>query len=164
MTVTAEILRERLHYDPSNVVFTWILPPKCGSVAAGDVAGSMSKGYRTIMLDGRNYAAHRLAWLYVTGEWPSGDVDHVNLDKADNRLSNLRVATDSQNLANRRKNSNNTSGLKGVTWNKLCRKWLAQIVVNRKHKYLGVFDCPAAAHFAYVIAADRHFGEFARAA
>jgi hypothetical protein len=160
MLLTADMLRKILRYDPETGEFTWIISPR-RDIPPGSRAGSMNKGYRTIMVDHRNYAGHRLAWLWVTGEWPAEDLDHINRDRGDNRFANLRLSTDSQNLANRGRNSNNTSGLKGVT-RRGSDRWIAQIGVGSTNHYLGIFYCPAAAHIAYVIAADKAFGKFAR--
>jgi hypothetical protein len=161
--ITAERLRELLHYDPETGVFTWRLPRR--GVRAGYEAGaSRSDGYRRIQVDGRVIYAHRLAWPYMTGEWPDAEIDHINGDPSDNRIVNLRPATRSQNSANGRKPSDNTSGLKGVSWHARGRKWRAQIVVNGKCRHLGLFDCPAAAHAAYLAATEKFFGEYARVA
>src|SRR6185369_10895033 len=99
------------------------------------------QGYWRIFIYGKAYLGHRLVWLYVYGEWPRGDIDHVNRTRSDNRLCNLRVATRSQNLGNMGRRPVNTSGYKGVTWHKRAEKWLAQISVNRKNIYLGLFNC-----------------------
>ncbi len=160
--VTADRLRELLSYDPSTGLFTWLL--STGNRApVGAVAGSVGKGYVDIRIDQRLYKAHRLAWLYMTGEWPEQQIDHRDLNRANNRWDNLRVATNSQNHANTRAQSNNRSGFKGVSWSKAANKWMAQIVRDRCHTYLGLFDTPEDAHAAYCVAAERLFGEFARA-
>ena len=160
--LTAGHLREILNYDPETGVWKWIArTARC--IHIGDVAGSMKgQGYWQIQIDGHNYFAHRLAWLYMTDEWPTCQIDHINLDRADNHWTNLREATASQNRANIRPQINNTSGFKGVSWKKRSNWWETQIEVNGKGIYLGHFDCPAAAHFAYIVAAEKYFGEFAR--
>jgi hypothetical protein len=160
--ITAERLRELLHYDPETGVFTRRVSTN-NAYRVGDIAGGInSQGYLQIRLDKRLYKAHRLAWLYVHGELPPADVDHINGIKNDNRLGNLRPATRSQNQANMRKHDANTSGYKGVSWNQQHRKWRANIRVNGRLKYLGAFDGPAEAHAAYLRAAEGGFGEFAR--
>lgn len=166
MGLTVERLRSLLSYDPLTGIFSWMERPGSGSrVRIGDIAGTVKRnGYRGIGIGGRSYLAHRLAWLYVRGEWPESDVDHENLDKADNRFANLRLASVSQNAANTRAKADNSSGLKGVSWEKQTRKWKARIEVQGKETTLGRFDCPAAAHLSYIVAADKAFGEFARAA
>jgi hypothetical protein len=162
--LTAERLRELLHYDPETGVFTWrARRSNFSRYGIGDVAGCVNPvGYRRIGWGKTYYPAHRLAWLYMTGEWPSGAIDHINCVKDDNRLANLRVATTAQNRANARKSSNNTSGFKGVVWHRKMCRWMAGIKVNGRSLHLGYFDCPAEAHTAYVKAAKEHFGEFAR--
>lgn len=158
--LTAERLRSLLDYDPATGVFLWRVR-RGPSALAGSIAGHIiAGGYRLIGVDGTEYYAHRLAWLYVHGAWPTGHIDHQNVTPGDDRISNLREATRSQNLANRPAQSNNTSGLKGVSFHKGAGRWRATI----QHKYLGLFDTAEEAHAAYRAAASRVFGEFARAA
>jgi hypothetical protein len=160
--LTAERLRELLHYDPDTGVFTW-LRVKGRRVRVGALSGKANGGgYFQIGVDGRIYYAHRLAWLYVHGEWPVASIDHVNCDRCDNRLANLRPATKAQNAANARKRTNNSSGFKGAYWNARRNKWMASIEADGHQRHLGYFDNPTDAHKAYVAAAERHFGEFAR--
>jgi hypothetical protein len=160
--ITAERLRELLHYDPETGVFTW-LKRAARRVRVGDVAGCVAQsGYRLLKADGRLYRSHRLAWLWMTGEWPPCEIDHINGDKPDNRWANLRLATRSQNQANQGRTVTNTSGYKGVSWNAKSRKWRAQIRVNGRDSDLGYFASAADAHEAYVVAAKHHFGSFAR--
>jgi hypothetical protein len=160
--LTAERLRELLHYDPETGVFTWIAKRPLSRAAIGSRAGGVAAGgYILIGIDRTRYYGHRLAWLYMTGAWPNDQVDHINLDRGDNQWRNLREATNAQNGANRGAQANNKSGLKRVTWNEECRKWASHIQVNGKAKYLGLFDCPAAAHFAYLVASELAFGEYA---
>lgn len=162
--LTAARLRELLSYDPDTGVFTWLV--NRGRMAkAGNIAGHRTKdGYCHMRIDGKDYMAHRLAWLYMTGQWPTSTIDHADVDPGNDRWANLREATIGQNLANRRKPPSNTSGFKGVTWHSECRCWMASIKCQRRRFYLGLFDDPREAHAAYVAAAVTHFGEFARAA
>lgn len=118
-------------------------------------------GYSGIMFEGRAVYAHRLAFFLMTGKWPLQQVDHINGDKKDNRWINLREASASQNKANENRRSTNTSGLKGVSWHKKAEKWRAYIGATGEH--LGLFDCRAAAHFAYLVEADKRYGAFAHA-
>lgn len=162
-SLTAERLRELLHYEPETGIFRGRVTS--GGRLAGDVAGYCShSGYVEIRVDRRPYYAHRLAWLYVYGIWPSGGIDHRNQIKHDNRIDNLREATGSQNGANTGKRIDNTSGFKGVSWSKQSRRWQAHIRSHGRSKYLGLFDTPEEAHAAYVEAAHCLHGEFARAA
>jgi hypothetical protein len=160
--MTREELVLLLSYDPNTGQFRWRIS-KGGRAHEGDVAGTvLPSGYRRIKIDDRRYYSHRLAWLYVTGEWPAAEIDHINCDPGDNRWGNLRLATSSQNKANSRKRADNTSGLKGVTWDGRNRKWQAQIMAGGRRRSLGYFADPAAAHAAYVAAATKTFGDFAR--
>lgn len=131
-------LRELLSYDPDTGVFTWLVPK--GRSRRGQVAGCVSvNGYVEIRIDRHHHLGHRLAWLYVFGEFPKEQIDHINNDRSDNRLSNLRAATNSQNHCNKKRPVNNTSGVKGVTWDTDRQRWAAQLVVNGNRKFLGRF-------------------------
>lgn len=160
--ITAARLRELLRYDPETGLFWW-RPP--GRRKRLDVpVGSKERtgfGYVRIGLEGRDYRAHQLAWLYVHGHWPVG-VDHINRDPSDNRIANLREATQSKNGANRIAPSNNTSGVKGVSRHSDGR-WRAQIAVGRRRIHIGLYASLDDARAAYTAAAEEHFGEFARA-
>lgn len=151
-----------LDYDPSTGCLTWRVRPS-RNVHAGQLAGTRHpKGYLVVRIERRAYYAHRLAWLLAYGCWPSGQVDHENGQKTDNRKTNLRVATGSQNRANSRLPNTSTSGLKGVS--QFRDKWRASIRQHRKSIHLGTFDTPQEAHRVYADAAERLFGRFARAA
>jgi hypothetical protein len=156
-------LREVLHYNPETGIFTWLISTS-NRVRAGDVAGCVHKasGYLRIKLDGRNYKAHRLAFLFMTGIWAPHQIDHSNLVKTDNRWVNLRMATGSQNSANTCAGANNKSGYKGVSWYKRNHKWLAQIQINGKCIFLGYRDTKDEAAALYAEAAEKYHGEFAR--
>lgn len=163
--LTQATLHELLSYNPRTGVFVWRVN-RMGSARAGDVAGSV-KGrdgnfYLHIGIAPRTYQAHRLAFLYMTGAWPSGSVDHKDGNGLNNRWSNIRVASVSLNAANAKMPSTNTSGFKGVTFHKQVGRWQAQIKKNGQSIYLGLFDRPEDAHAAYVDKAKEIFGEFAR--
>lgn len=161
--LTRSRLMEALTYCPATGVFRWriSLHGHGGAIEPGDVAGKCCDGYRVIGIDGGRYLAHRLAWLYMTGEWPSAFVDHRSLDRSDNRWENLRLATHTQNQANKHCRSDSFIGLKGV---RRCRgRWQARIKIDGIEKHLGTFDSPERAHAAYLRAAVHAFGEFARA-
>jgi hypothetical protein len=159
--ITAEILRALLHYEPETGVFMWLKSGKGRRLnrVAGQVA---TDAYLQITINGRKYSAHRLAWLYMMGEWPKAEIDHINTDRADNRWCNLRESTRSQNSANATKCANTSSYFKGVYWNKQRCKWQAQIEVNGKHIPLGRFAHSYLAYAAYCLAARKHFGDYAR--
>lgn len=165
--LTQARLRELLDYDPATGVFTWRVPSSPRShhhkFQVGDVAGHRhANGYLSVWIDGRKYLLHRLAWFWVNGEWPPHDVDHKNRNKSDNRIKNLRRATRTQNNGNIRTPRHNTSGVKGVRWHKQRRKWVAQISIHNRCRYLGIFTSKEDAAAAYMNAAREHFGEFAR--
>jgi hypothetical protein len=156
MTLTVEAVKKVVSYDPESGVFTRLTAT--GGKSAGSVAGGRDlDGYTTISVFGKRYRAARLAWLLMTGEWPVGDVDHINRTRCDDRWSNLRVATRSQNSAN----SGARSGKKGACWVDAKKKWKAQIRVGGKSTHIGYFSTEDDAHAAYKTAAVSEFGEFA---
>mgnify|MGYP003544058816 CR=1 FL=1 len=157
--LTPSQIRDVLDYDVETGVLTWRI--SSGTRKAGQKAGGIALEYLSVGIKGKRYQAHRLAWAHYFGEWPSGEVDHINRDKLDNRIVNLRVASRAQNGANCSLSKSNTSGAKGVTWVRREGKWQAQIMVGRKHRHLGYFDSVATAAAAYNDAAIKAFGEFA---
>lgn len=146
-------LREVVEYSPETGLFTWV-SSRPGHAQAGRVAGHVKRsGYGTLMIDGRAYKTHRLAWFYVHGEWPSAHIDHKDGDPSNNRLDNLRDATPRINAENRRKpRRDNGSGYQGVSWHSQQRKWQARITCNGRARSLGVFETPTAAYAAYIAA------------
>lgn len=162
--LTHEHLLSVLHYDEETGLFTWL--KKRGKGNPGDVAGSIDNaGYRRIMVAGERFFAHRLAWFYVYKTWPVNQIDHINVDNSDNRIANLREATQSQNQANKPLNSKiSGTGLKGVSYHKKQKRFFSRIRVNRKLIHLGCFDNAEDAHAAYVVAANDLYGAFARTA
>lgn len=159
--LTAERLRQLFAYDPSTGIFIRLVNRR--KFKAGAIAGySHSGGYQRIMVDWVTYQAHRLAWLYSYGVWPAHELDHINGQRGDNRIANLREATSVQNHANMRLHSRNTSGFKGVSWRGNC--WRATISHRNKAVHLGNFATPEEAHAAYCAKAKELFGEFARVA
>jgi hypothetical protein len=163
-TLTQERLKQLLSYNPDTGEFTRRTTTRRGRWVAGQTAGCVNKcGYSVIWIDGVLYTAHRLAWLYTNGAWPKGEIDHVNGRRADNRIVNLRDVTRQQNNANQGKIKNNSSGIKGVSWDKTKNKWSAKIGVDGKTVNLGRFASVADAAAAYQRAAEEVYGEFARA-
>jgi hypothetical protein len=153
-----EQFRELLSYDPETGVFSWLVTRR---FRAGTIAGSISwNGYRFIAISGRRFPAHRLAWLFVNGRWPIGQIDHVNGCRDDNRITNLREASWSQNQANSRKHRDSKSPYKGVRPHG--EKWASNICVDGCRQYLGLFDTAEEAHARYCEAAQDCFGEFWR--
>jgi hypothetical protein len=160
-------VRELLDYNPDNGLFTWKVDRNRG--LKGMIAGHWQSadprfrdGYVKIKIDDSTYCAHRLAWLLMTGAWPLDQVDHINGDRTDNRWLNLRLANNQQNRRNSKKHRNNTSGIKGVSWDKNAGKWRAHIRINYKLKALGRFDNIEDARDAYQAAIKAAYGEFAR--
>ena len=138
--ITAERVREVLDYDPETGIFTRKVR-LAHRHQVGDVAGQKhTKGYVLIGVDSELYYAHRLAWLHYYGYWPIDQIDHINRDKADNRISNLRDVTNAENHRNRSANSNNKSGHLGVYWVKRTGRWEAAITVNWVKIPLGQYD------------------------
>lgn len=162
MTITVERLRNILRYDPETGVFTWIIPPSNHGRMRGKAAGGLRSGYLLIKIDGRKYGAHRLAWLYSHGAWPTGRIDHINGVGLDNRLANLRDATAAQNCANSRRWRGKELP-KGVRLTAQGR-YQARISFEKKQIALGTFLTVDEAAAAYASAAARLYGEFARAA
>tara|TARA_R110000737_G_scaffold98933_1_gene133004 strand:+ start:140 stop:619 length:480 start_codon:yes stop_codon:yes gene_type:complete len=155
--ITQDELKELLSYCPDTGIFTWVSGKRKGRVAGC----SNGIGYIRIVINGERYGAHRLAWLYSYGSFPVDMIDHINGVKDDNRIVNIRNATCSQNQINRAIQSSNTSGIKGVSWNKGAKKWKVQIRIYGKKVYLGYFSDKDEAGEAYRKAADKHHGEFA---
>lgn len=138
--ITHQRLLTVLSYNKESGDFTWNIAP-ASAAKKGQKAGSrLAKDYWQIGVDGRDYPAHRLAWFYVHGVWPSNEIDHINRKKNDNRFCNLREATRSQNHQNRDLYSNNTSGFSGVGWHERDQKWRVKLKVNGRVKHVGAFE------------------------
>jgi hypothetical protein len=143
------LLKKLLSYDENTGIFTWKNPIH-GAVVSGKIAGYIRKdGYCQIQIDSKLYLAHRLAWLYVYGKFPNNQIDHISGARNDNRIINLREATNKQNSQNiKNANINNTHGYLGVSCNKY--NYQAKIGTDGKTKHLGYFDTPELAHQAYL--------------
>lgn len=175
-----EELRQLLDYDPNTGRLTWrerdvtwfrddakwpadLTCRKWNARYAGKEAfTAVSTGYRVGRLNGRNLLAHRVIWAMETGDWPEDEIDHRDHARGNNRWENLREATDAQNSANKPSHPKNTSGFKGVSWNKNARKWSAELSFGRTKHYLGLFSTADLAAEAYNRAAERIHGEFAQ--
>lgn len=156
--IDSETLKRVLTYDPLTGEFR--RHPKKHSRSVNSPGRIDKDGYRLIWVEGREYRAHRLAWLYVHGGWPPGLIDHINGSRSDNRIANLRAATQQQNQANKLK-TGGSSQYKGVHFRKDVGKWSAMIRVDQKTRALGLFRTEEEAHGAYCAAAKDAFGEFA---
>ena len=163
--LTQARLREVLRYEHDTGLFfrksehkRWASKP-CGCRKVGPKGNG--GGYVVILVDGISYRAHRLAWLYMHGRWPNGDVDHIDGNRADNRIANLREATRTQNNCNASLRRNNKSGVTGVSWVRQRLKWTARVYVGNSGVYLGVFNTFDEAVTARKAAADKYYREFA---
>ncbi len=158
--LTVEYLRKVLDYDPLTGVFKWKITRGTGAYARKDkIAGyARSKGsYWQLRLCGKHYYAHRLAWLYIYGEWPKQDLDHIDRNKQNNAIGNLREATATQNGANAKVRKDSRLGIQGVRKNRGAKTYEARVGTT----YLGCFSTPEAAHEAYLRAKKERYGEFA---
>lgn len=160
--LTADRLKRLIRYSSSTGCFTWLITR--GQTKKGDAAGAETKdGYLWIRIDGTSHSAGRLAWLYVHGEQPSLRVSFRDGNPRNRRFSNLRLSTRSQLIAHSKRRSDNKAGLKGVSLERTTGKWMANINKDGRRIYLGLFPTKDAAHAAYVKAARRLHGDFARA-
>jgi hypothetical protein len=150
-------LKYLLDYNPETGIFIWKVSRR---VRSGDVAGyTNDRGYVLVRVDGKLYKAHRLAWFYVHGVWPD-EIDHIHGNRSDNRISQLRDVPHSGNAQNiRAARRDNASGLLGVSLHKASGKYVAQIQLDKKKHYLGLFDTSHLAHQAY-IKAKRNLHKF----
>ena len=138
--LTLEKLKQSISYDRETGEMKWI--SRRSGIAVGQKAGSYDKstGYMKVKFDGVHYKVHRLVWFYEYGEMPTDCIDHINQIKTDNRIVNLRLATKKQNKENNPIYANNTSGYRGVRWNKQCKKWQVNVGHNKKQLYFGLYD------------------------
>ncbi|MES2262144.1 MAG: HNH endonuclease [Pseudomonadota bacterium] len=159
--ISIDQLRNAINYDAKTGEMRWSATDGLRSRHFGKKCGNpMRDGYLRMRLHGVFLLCHRAAWAHHFGEWPSGQIDHINRDKADNRIENLRIATTSQNTANQGLTSRNRHGLKGITPLKN-GKWQAAIGIRGTIKYLGSFETKETAHARHTEAAREAFGEFA---
>ena len=148
--LTHEMVKESLDYNPDTGLFVWKRPNKVRK--AGDIAGSKAAhGYARVKIGQRHYLAHRLAWFWMTGAWPSGDIDHIDHNPSNNRIANLRDVTATENAQNQiRPQAGGTSGFLGVSFRKDRGRYKATITINGKYRCIGQFVRAEDAHAAYV--------------
>jgi hypothetical protein len=164
----ADEVRKLLAYDPETGRLTWRVRPGTdrdtrawNTRYAGKPAGSLTNdGYVKVSVCGQTFLAHRIAWSIATGNWPDCEIDHKDGNGLNNSFSNLRTATRTQNMANAKRRSDNSTGWKGVS--RARGRYAALIRINSRKIHLGCFATPEEAHAAYVEAAKKYRGEFAR--
>jgi hypothetical protein len=160
-TLTLEELKSELDYNPETGIFTRLVNrPKC---KAGDTAGWLTcYGYIQISVKQRKYFAHRLAWFYMTGEWPKETIDHCDTVKSNNRFQNLRPASQSENNQNWGMLQRNKSGVKGVSWKKDKGKWRAHFNgIKNKCVFVGYFSDLKTAELAMIAAREKYHQQYA---
>ena len=160
--LTQAELKTHVHYDELTGLFTWINPTGKRAKPGEKLGNKMKIGYMECQILGKRYYLHRLAWLYIHGEMTDKHIDHINGDKIDNRIRNLRECNRSQNLQNTNKRSDNTSGYKGVSWSKQMKKWGVRACINGKYKHLGLFQDIEEARQCYERHATQNHGQFYR--
>jgi hypothetical protein len=165
--ITPQYLKQRLRYEPETGNLIWLHSDEKGanwnSRCAGKVAGTINdRGYRKISINGKDMAAHRIAFAIYYGLLPENEIDHINGDKDDNRIENLRAVTRIQNASNRRKNDKNKSGYKGVYYEERTGMFRAQINFGKEKKHLGRYLTAIEAYAAYCNASLKFHGEFGR--
>lgn len=165
---TVELLRNALRYEPETGKLFWNkradAPRNWNSKYAGKEAFTAinDSGYLIGGIGNKKLRAHRVIWAIVYGAWPAHEIDHINMNKTDNQIENLREATHSQNQCNKLARSDNTSGFKGVSWHKQSKKWRVRIGRGNASRSLGYFDNILDAASAYDLAKSNWHGEFAR--
>lgn len=155
-TLTQDELKKRLVYDEASGEFRWI--HRSTNLPAGRRTNSRNAyGYIQINIGGYPFLAHRLAWLYVYGTWPKTQLDHVDGDRANNAIGNLREVSQKQNAENSKMRVDNTSGFRGVTYRRSSNRWIAQIQSDGQNHYLGSFSTAEEASEAVEKARDSLF-------
>jgi|HubBroStandDraft_6_1064221.scaffolds.fasta_scaffold04429_5 hypothetical protein len=162
MSLTQDALRRIIDYDPDTGIFTWRIQARPQTSVGSRAGYPKEHGYRVIGIGQREYYEHRLAWLYTVGTWPRAQIDHINMDRADNRWVNLREATQGENHRNKRAYKNNTSGFKGVFFHKPTAKYLGIVTRDGVSYSTRYFAEPEQANAAVCALRQRVHGEFTR--
>lgn len=137
--ITSKELKKKLNYNPKTGIFKWRYTVTSRAIKDSEAGWHTERGYIRITINKHRYPAHRLAWLYVFNEFPQGEIDHINHNKGDNRIINLRVVTRQENSKNLPMMSNNTSGHTGVYWNNNYKKWVAELTLAGKKVFNKAF-------------------------
>lgn len=166
LKIDRELLVSQMKFDPETGIGSWLARDNINlwdrsfnaNLASKNIGTIGKSGYLNANFNGKRHSVHRLAWVYYYGEPPVGVIDHINGIKTDNRIVNLRDVSQSHNCQNRKVAATNnlSSGLLGVTWSKKSCKWQAQIGINGKLKYLGLFVDKYLAHEAYLSEKRKH--------
>ena len=158
--ITQALLHEMLDYNKDSGVFVWKVR-SAQKIRVGDIAGTVNaKGYVGIKLFGKRYLAHRLAWMYINGEFPDSFIDHANTVRTDNRIDNLRLSTHQENKRNGKLYKNNTSGFRGVAFKQSA--WVGSLEVGDRRVYVGRFKTAAEASAAVEKQAEKIHSLFYR--
>ena len=155
-------LKEIVHYDPETGIMKWAKLLNARAPIGKECGRTMTRGYRAFIVRRKTIYTHRAAWAYVNGSWPKNTIDHINGNKSDNRISNLREATSGENNRNSKTPKSNTSGVKGVSWNSKHQRWRARVGINKKDIHVGEFLTIQQAENAIIEMRKTLHGEFAR--
>lgn len=160
MDINVEYLHKLFEYCDGKLIRRIYM---CGRATSGSEAGNLTaKGYLEVKIKDRTYKVHRIIWAMRHGTWPSGQIDHVNGNKSDNRIENLREVTQNQNMWNRGRLCNNKTGYKGVSKVRSSGRYKAQIKHFGRVICIGTFETPEEAYVAYCDSARRLHGEYAK--
>lgn len=164
--ITHERLLELLAYDPETGEFRWKIQ-KAHRNKIGELAGYINilpsgYQYRSMMIEYRNYRASRLAWFYMTGEWPDKTIDHIDTNSLNDKWNNLREANDIEQCRNKGVRKNSRTGVKNVTWHKQTQKWNVYFTFNGKKKSYGLYEDLELANLVACEIRDSLHGKFAR--
>jgi hypothetical protein len=160
MLTEQDIIRNCIDYDPDTGIMVWKISCSARSWKGARIGWKTKTGYLRVQLNHKKYLLHRLAWFFIHGSFPDNEIDHINGDKSDNRLVNLREVTRAQNMCNQKTSSVNTTGFKGVT--RRGDRFRAQIQHEGEYHFIGSYDTPEEAHQAYCKKADELHGDFSR--
>jgi hypothetical protein len=137
MKDTLSLFKEYLDYCPDTGIFFWKKSPVSWIPIGTEAGATTSNGYRVLSIKRQKYLSHRVAWFFITGEYPTKQIDHINHNRSDNSQCNLRLVTESENKRNQRLRADNKSGVCGVVWDKNSNSWKAQLRIDNVNMHLG---------------------------